>query len=612
MIKRLVNSEFFQILSLLPARRRFQFILLLVVTLSSSFLQAFLIIAINPLLQIISSTTSQGDFGVFSFLIQSTPSKLNQESLLLSICLFFGIAALLTGIFRLLSVWGSGEFTARISIDLSKLCFSNLIYDPYIRHLNRNTSFVIGDLRQIDCFVSGVFSPLVQICASLFTIITSIAAACFINWHVTFLVFACIGSLYFFAAWQLKFPLLSIGQRIVEHNRYEQKIQQESFGAIRDIILDNSQNIFINSYIRSVRVSRLLGARIGPLQIAPRYFIEALAYMSVALIGYLLTANSLPFSQSLPTLGALVVAYQNIIQSIQQIYSCWASYKSSYASIHIVWIMSRIPNDIANQPISYSDSPPANQLHWNSIRFHDVSFSYNYTIKDLEPQKVLKGLNFTINQGDKIGIVGKSGSGKSTSVDMLMGLLNPTSGSIYVSNQLLGSNLCSLENWRKNIAHVSQHIFLIDTSIAENIAFGQSYQDIDWDQLNHAAELAQLTEVINALPLRWKTCIGEAGTRLSGGQRQRLGIARAFYKRANLVVMDEATSSLDYLTESRVMHSIEKLGGNLTLLIIAHRIQTLKFCDRILIFDRGRIVGDGSYDELQNLNSYFRELSMFT
>ena len=612
MINRLVNSEFYQILSILPARRRSQLLLLLFVTLASSFLQGFLITAVNPLLQVISNTTSQVNFGVFSFFIQSSASKLNQESPLLIICLLFGIAALFTGIFRLLSVWGNGEFTARISIDLFKLCFSNLLYDPYIRHLQRNTSFVIGDLRQIDSFITGVLSPLLQILASLFTMIASIIASCIIDWHVTVLIFACIGSLYFFTAWQLKFPLLSVGKRIAEHNRYEQKIQQESFGAIRDIILDSSQNIFIDNYIRSVRVSRLLGARIGPLQIAPRYIIEALAYMSVAVMGYLLTANALPFSQSLPTLGALAIAYQNIIQSIQQIYSCWSSYRSSFASIQIVWKMSRIPSNIANQPIIYSSNSLTKQLHWNSIRFHDVSFSYNSTASDLESQKVLKGLNFTINQGEKIGIVGKSGSGKSTTVDLLMGLLNPSSGSIYVCNQLLGSNLCPLESWRKNITHVSQHIFLIDTSIAENIAFGQSYQDIDWDQLEHAAELAQLTDVVTALPLRWKTSIGEAGTRLSGGQRQRLGIARAFYKRANLVVMDEATSSLDYLTESKVMHSIEKFGDNLTLLIIAHRIQTLKFCDRILMFDRGRIVGTGSFEELQKSNSYFRELSMLS
>jgi ATP-binding cassette subfamily B protein len=610
MINRLVNSEFFKILSILPARRRSQFSLILFVSLTSSLLQAFLVIAVNPLLQVISNTISQDNFGVFSFIIQLSSSRPNHEESLLLICLFFGIAALFSGIFRLLSVWASGEFAARISIDLSKLCFSNLLYDPYIRHLQRNTSFVIGDLRQVDSLVSGVFSPLIQIFASSFTILASFSAACAINWHVTFFVFACLGSLYFFAAWQLKSPLIFIGHKIADLNRTEQKIQQESFGAIRDIILDSSQFIFIDSYIRSVRVSRLLGARIGPLQIAPRYIIEALAYMSVALIGYLLTANSLPLSQSLPTLGALALAYQNIIQSTQQIYSCWSSCKSSSASIHIVWMMSSVPRNSANLPIPYRITPLTSQLHWKSIRFLDVSFSYNHSIVELESQNVLNGLCFTIYQGEKIGIVGKSGSGKSTTVDILMGLLNPSSGGIYVSNQLLGSKMCPLESWRKNISHVSQHIFLLDTSVAENIAFGQSYHDIDWVQLEHAAELAQLTEVIDELPLKWKTCIGEGGTRLSGGQRQRLGIARAFYKRANLIVMDEATSSLDYTTEASVMQSVQMLGDNSTLLIIAHRIQTLKFCDRILVFDRGSLVGNGSYQELQSANPIFRELSL--
>jgi len=211
----------------------------------------------------------------------------------------------------------------------------------------------------------------------------------------------------------------------------------------------------------------------------------------------------------------------------------------------------------------------------------------------------LSDMSFTINKGDCIGFVGKTGSGKSTLIDIIMGLLTPTSGGLYVDGKLI-----SLENkksWQKNIAHVPQNIYLSDSTILENIAFGIDPKEINYNQACTAAEKAQLLEFINELPDGFQTIVGECGVKLSGGQRQRIGIARALYKKASVLIFDEATSALDNDTELEVMKAIEKLDDDLTVLIIAHRLTTLKGCNNIIKLDNGAIVDILKYEELINV-----------
>ena len=219
---------------------------------------------------------------------------------------------------------------------------------------------------------------------------------------------------------------------------------------------------------------------------------------------------------------------------------------------------------------------------------------------------MLDGIDLTVAKGTRVGIVGSTGSGKSTLLDVLMGLLAPTSGELLVDGEAItGSKVVA---WQRTIAHVPQSIFLADTTLAENIAFGVPAQSIDSERVRAAARKAQIADFIEARPEGYRALIGERGVRLSGGQRQRIGIARALYKRASILVFDEATSALDNATERMVMDAIESLDRDLTILLIAHRLDSVRRCDTIVEIDRGRVVAQGTYEQLLQRSASFRQM----
>jgi ABC-type multidrug transport system fused ATPase/permease subunit len=226
-----------------------------------------------------------------------------------------------------------------------------------------------------------------------------------------------------------------------------------------------------------------------------------------------------------------------------------------------------------------------------ALELRDVSFRYAP-----ELCLALDGVNLAIARGARVGIVGPSGSGKTTLMDLVMGLLQPTAGSILVDGTPLSES--NIVSWQKQIAHVPQHIFLLDGSIAENVAFGWAASDVDRGRVREACRLAQLDEFVSALPDGYDSFVGERGIRLSGGQRQRIGIARALYREASVLVLDEATSALDDSTEANVIEAVERLGDEYTILMIAHRVTTLRGCDMICRLDKGRVIETGTYAEV--------------
>ena len=284
----------------------------------------------------------------------------------------------------------------------------------------------------------------------------------------------------------------------------------------------------------------------------------------------------------IPLLGALAVASQRLLPALQQIYRGWTLLKGNSAAIQGVLEMLNLPMvpRVSTQPLQLNQS----------IVFADVCFKYNNNASE-----ILNDINFEIKVGERVGIIGVTGSGKSTIVDILMGLLVPTSGSVLIDGLDLNDprHPERVESWRSSIAHVPQSIFLSDSSIAENIAFGVPTDEIDWSRLRRAAYQAKLTDLIDLKPEEFNSFVGERGVRLSGGQRQRIGIARALYKNAQVLVLDEATSALDSFTESEVMDALQGLGGEITIIMIAHRITTLERCDQVLR------VGDGFVNSVQ-------------
>ena len=324
---------------------------------------------------------------------------------------------------------------------------------------------------------------------------------------------------------------------------------------------------------------------------------EALGILLIAALTYALSRQAGGIAIALPVLGALALGAQRMLPALQQIYSAWTSIAGNHASLADTIAMLDQP-----LPVEILQPAPAPLPLQNAICFDAVRFRYTS-----DGPWVLDGVNLTIPKGSRVGFVGSTGRGKSTTLDLLMGLLMPTEGQLLVDGQPISGNRRSA--WQRSIAHVPQSIYLADTTLAENIAFGVPRDAIDLDRVRQAARQAQIAGLIENYPDGYYAYVGERGIRLSGGQRQRIGIARALYKQATVLVFDEATSALDNATEQSVMDAIEGLSSNLTILLVAHRLTTVRRCDTIVELEQGQMVARGTYEQLLERSASFRRMA---
>ena len=294
----------------------------------------------------------------------------------------------------------------------------------------------------------------------------------------------------------------------------------------------------------------------------------------IAALAYTMTHQQGGINSAIPILGVLALGAQRLLPAMQQSYAAYTSIKGARSSLNdVIKLLEQPLPDYANQPV------PEPIPFEKGIELDNLSFRYSK-----ESPWVLENINLKLPKGAHIGFVGITGSGKSTLIDIIMGLLLPTSGELLIDNRPV--NNINRRAWQVRISHVPQNIYLSDSTIEENIAFGVPKDEIDPLQIKKVTQQAQLTEVIEHLRDGFQTIVGEQGVKLSGGQRQRIGIARALYKNANVIILDEATSSLDNETEQAVMQSIEGLGKEFTIITIAHRLTTLKGCDQIVSLDK--------------------------
>jgi ABC-type multidrug transport system fused ATPase/permease subunit len=308
--------------------------------------------------------------------------------------------------------------------------------------------------------------------------------------------------------------------------------------------------------------------------------------MLIALLAVIISGRPGGFLAALPVIGAMALGAQRLLPLINQLYSGWANLTASRPIIAEVAALARLPIQENHE----QQSAPMALI--NSIKFDDVSFQY--ADRSLP---ALHNLRLTIPKGARVAIVGPTGSGKSTFADLLMGLIEPNTGWVRIDGVALTDE--SLGAWRQSIAHVPQAIFLEDASIAENIARGSPGVEKDMMKVRRSAETAQLADFIESLPDGYETQVGERGVRLSGGQRQRLGLARAIYKNAPVLVLDEATNALDEATEASFFRALDQLGAQgRTIIIVAHRRSTIDGCDLILRLDQGRLIFTGSREPL--------------
>lgn len=502
----------------------------------------------------------------------------------LQLTLLFAGAAVASGAVRLLLIYATARLNFGIGHQISAEVYRRTLYQPYAVHVARNSSEIMGAVSKVDQ-VTGVILSLLNTASAIMMAVFIIAALLLIDPVVASVALFGFGFIYLAITMVTRRRLARNSDVINRAVNARIQTVQEGLGGIRDVLLDHAQPIFAARFNRTDAALRQAQASISFIGPGPRYVVEALGMVLIALLGYGMTASGGGIAAAIPTLGALALGAQRLMPLLQQIYNGWVSVIGNQQVLNDVVALLQQPvnNEIQVQCTSL--------LFEREIRMAEIGFRYQPHLP-----YVLHQVNLSIVKGARVGFLGTTGSGKSTIINLLMGLLQPSQGQICVDGSPLTE--ISLLAWQRNIAHVPQAIFLADASIAENIAFGESPDQIDNAGVVLAAEQAQIAEFIETSPEGYATMVGERGVRLSGGQRQRIGIARALYKKASVLVFDEATSALDKETEKSVMNAINSLGRDLTVLVIAHRLSTLSDCDVIYRLDHGHIIASGSYEEV--------------
>jgi len=566
-------------------KRKVQGIILLGLTFVGSIAEIVSLGAVVPFISVLVEPEkifySNFMSGFISFFGISSPVEL-----LFPLTLLFCIAALFAASIRLILLWVSIRLSNATGADLSIDVYRKTLFQPYTTHVQRSSSEIISGITQKVGAATAVLLSFVTVITSTALLLSILGTLIFIDPIIATVTLLIFGIGYFVIALNSRKKLKTNSLNIANEQTNVVKALQEGLGAIRDILLNGTQEIYTEDYRKAIQ--KLVRARGGNSFIneAPRYGMESLGMILIAILAYSLSFREGGVNSALPILGALALGAQRLLPLLQQLYGNWSVVMGSRGSlIDVLYLLNQSLPDYESLP-----NPQPYVLEKN-IEFRNIDFSYPG-----EQQHVFKDLNFTIEKGKTIGICGTTGSGKSTAIDILMMLLEPDNGELLVDDKILDDHM--LRSWQLSISHVPQNIFLSDRSITENIAFGIPPDEIDEEKVNDAAEKSQILDFIKQSPKGFKTIVGERGVRLSGGQRQRIALARALYRNASILVFDEATSALDNKTEMNVMNSISNLGSDLTIVIIAHRLTTLKHCHKIIQLENGEISFSGSYEEL--------------
>ena len=568
-------------------RRRVQFWVLFLAMIVASFAEVISIGAVLPFLGALTAPESIFNHAMAQPFIHAL-NLTEPEQVLLPLTIVFSVGAVVSGLMRFLLLWVQTRVSYGVGADISFSIYRRTLYQPYAVHAARNSSEVISGIsNKANFVVADTILPLGSIITSIIMMLSILIVLLTVEPVVASAAFIGFGVIYLGVVLATRQAVARNSRRINYEAGRVIKALQEGLGGIRDVLIDGAQAIYCKVYRNADVPMRRAQASIALISGFPRYGIEALGMVLISVLAYSLAIKSTNFSDAIPILGVLALGAQRLLPVLQLAYSSWTKVRGGQEVLRDVL-------DLLEQPLpSYLDSPPQSIMVFSErVTLNDVSFKY---VKD-GPWVIRDGLSVSIPKGSRIGFVGATGSGKSTLLDILMGLLEPTGGSLAIDGVVV--NELNQRAWQAHIAHVPQAIFLADSSIAENIAFGVPKEEIDYGRLYQAAEKAQIAEAIESWSQQYETLVGERGVRLSGGQRQRIGIARALYKEADVIVLDEATSALDTVTESEVMEAIKGLGDEITVIIVAHRLTTLKNCTQIIELQDGEIKRIGSYNDI--------------
>ena len=509
---------------------------------------------------------------------------------------FFFIFYLVTMIVKGFATYLQIKFTMMCEFSIGQRLLQNYLHQPYSWFLERHSSDLTKNiLSGVNQAVNQGLIPGFNLLSRGISALLIILLLAIVDIKLILIVGLVLVGIYVIIFKFFTKILSKIGQERVINDKGRYVTLSNSFGIIKETKLRSLENFFVNTFSNSAKKFAKNQSGAYMIGFLPRYFFEVIGFGGLLMMILYMMKNNNNFNSAIPILSLYAFAAYRLLPSLQQIYSAIVSLRYSGAAINLLSQDTELKFDNKNTSIK-------EKINFNqNILLKNVSFHYPNSNK-----YNLKNISIKIPVKSTVGIVGASGSGKSTLVDVILGLLKPHLGSIEIDNKTLNNN--NLSSWQNIIGYVPQQIFLTNESILSNIAFGIESKSIDYTAIENASKIANLHDFITKeLKEKYNTMIGEKGVRLSGGQRQRIGIARALYHNPKVLILDEATNALDGLNEKEIIDTLYKLNNKITIIIIAHRLNTIKECDQILLMDNGELIANGNYKDLSKFDHKFKK-----
>jgi ATP-binding cassette, subfamily B, bacterial PglK len=588
---------------MMTPRERRRFWILVAITFVMAAIEAASVISILPFLQLIAEPELIETSRIYSWVYTTLGfESVRQFMIWAGVAVFvITVVGLAT---KLATMWITTRFGLMRSYSFSSRLLTSYLHQPYEWFLSRHTANLgTAILSEVNQVVSGSLLPALRLIPSTFTAVLLVVALCLIEPVIAIGSAVTVAVIYGGIYLAVRRVMRTIGRIRLEANRERYHAVQESMGGVKELKIIGLEDVYLSRFRDAAYRMARVQATGSIVSSAPRIVLEAIAFGGmIVLVLILLIQRGADLTEMLPTLGVIAAAGLRLIPALQNIYGLFTTIRQSEATLQSVHEdMIGLDQDHAKLRSQREKVPPIPLTR--RIELDGIRYAYPGT-----DRSALRGLDLSIDANTTIGIVGGTGAGKTTLVDIMLGLLDPAEGEMRVDGELITAD--NRRAWQKTLGYVPQTIFLSDGTVAENIAFGLPPDQIDMAAVEQAARVAALHDFVTTeLPDGYATTVGERGVRLSGGQRQRVGIARALYHDPAMLILDEATSALDNITERAVMDAVHRITGQKTIVMIAHRLSTVRNCDRIFLLREGRVAASGRFDELIQLDDQFREMA---
>ena len=586
-----------KILYILTKKERKGAVYLLIMVLAMALIEMLGIASIMPFIALLTNPEiiNTNSFINFAYQKVSIIGIKNEHEFLIAVGFFVFSLLIISISFKALTTYFQTRYIKLCEYSLSKRLMERYLYQPYSWFLNRNSSYIGKTILSETSNVIGKgLSPMISLISNIIVTFTLFIMLLYVDPILTMIVAITVSGFYVLVFILIRKLLNKVAKKNFKANEIKYRVLLEAFSASKEVKIGGLEQIFINRFTKPARYMAYNSALVDIISQFPRFTLEAISFggLLLVILFYMLATNDI--TGVLPIIAVYAFAGYRLMPAIQKIFVSLTSLRMAGPAIQ------SLHKDLKNLNYQIENNRQGRLKFENNLKLKNIFYTYPKSSRT-----ILKNINLVIPAYSTIGVVGATGSGKTTTIDIILGLLEAQKGTLEVDGKIIDNR--NRRAWQNSIGYVPQQIYLSDTTIYENIAFGKDVDKINKKDVEDAAKIANLHNfIINELPMKYQTTVGERGVRLSGGQRQRIGIARAVYHKPQLLIFDEATSALDNITEKEVMEAVHNTDHKITKILIAHRLSTVKKCDKIFLFDKGELKGEGSYQELIKTSSEFR------